>query len=81
VAKSLSGIAEGSDIERFAFCFARTYCLPSRAFGISPSTAFVDVGDGKLDAHVGPWRVSTCDLWIPGVEWCSSLFFWDGRLL
>jgi hypothetical protein len=46
-------------IERFAFCFTRTYRLPARAFGVSPTTAFVDVGDGELDAHFGPWRVST----------------------
>jgi hypothetical protein len=48
-----------SDVERFAFRFARTYRLPARAFGISPKTAFVDVGDGEFDAHFGPWRVST----------------------
>ena len=48
-----------SDIERFAFCFARTYHLPARAFGISPTSAFVDVGDVELDARFGPWRVST----------------------
>lgn len=48
-----------SDIERFAFSFAGPYRLPARAFGISPTTAFVDVGDGKLDAHFGPWRLST----------------------
>jgi hypothetical protein len=48
-----------SDVERFAFCFARTYRLPARAFGITPTSAFVDVGDGQLDAHFGPWRVST----------------------
>jgi hypothetical protein len=48
-----------SDIQRFAFCFARTYRLPARAFGVSPTTAFVDVGDGELDAHFGRWRVST----------------------
>src|ERR1700693_985826 len=48
-----------SDIERFAFCFARTYYLPARAFGIVPMTAFVDVGDRELDARFGPWRVST----------------------
>lgn len=59
VAKSLSSIAAMSDIERFAFRFARAYRLPARAFGISPTTAFVDVGDGELRAHFGPWRVST----------------------
>jgi hypothetical protein len=57
--RSLSSIAAVSGIERFAFRFARTYRLPARAFGISPRTAFVDVGDGELDAHFGPWRVST----------------------
>jgi hypothetical protein len=55
----LSSIAGVSDIEHFAFCFARTYRLAGRAFGISPATAFVDVGDQELDAHFGPWRVST----------------------
>ena len=57
--ESPSSIAVVSDVERFAFCFARTYRLPARAFGISPTTAFVDVSDGELDAHFGPWRVST----------------------
>jgi hypothetical protein len=57
--ESPSTIAAVSDVERFAFCFARAYRLPARAFGISPATAFVDVGDGELDAHFGPWRVST----------------------
>ena len=47
------------DTERFTFRFARTYRLSSRAFGIRPASAFVDVGDSRLDAHFGPWRVST----------------------
>ena len=60
VAKSLSSIAATvSDIEHFPFSFARPYRLGARAFGISPTTAFVDVGDGELDAHFGPWNVST----------------------
>lgn len=59
MAKSTSSIAAVSDIERFAFCFARAYRLPAAAFGISPTTAFVDVGDEELDARFGPWRVST----------------------
>ena len=46
-------------MERFSFCFAPAYRLPARAFGIGPSSAFVDVGDGELDAHFGPWRVTT----------------------
>ena len=48
-----------SDIERFAFRFAPAYRLPARAFGITPTTAFVDVGEAEFDAHFGPWRVST----------------------
>ncbi|MGO8906952.1 MAG: hypothetical protein ACLQMH_15225 [Solirubrobacteraceae bacterium] len=48
-----------SGIQRFAFWFARTYRLPARAFGVRPTNAFVDVGDGELDAHFGRWRVST----------------------
>jgi hypothetical protein len=60
VAKSLSSIAATvSDIEHFPFCFARPYRLGARAFGISPTTAFVDVGEEELDAHFGPWSVST----------------------
>ena len=47
------------DIERFHFALAPAYRLPARAFGISPATAWVEVGDGRLDARFGPWRVST----------------------
>lgn len=46
-------------MERFGFGFAPTYRLPALAFGIGPATAWVDVGDGTLDARFGPWRVST----------------------
>jgi hypothetical protein len=58
-AKPLGSIAAVGDIEHFAFCFARTYRVSARPFGINPKTAFVDVGDRELDAHFGPWRVST----------------------
>jgi len=47
------------DVERFAFRFARPYRLAARAFAITPGSAFVDVGDGELDAHFGLWRLST----------------------
>src|ERR671931_324543 len=43
--------------ERFTFSFAPAYRLPARAFGITPATAWVDVGDGELDAHFGPCGV------------------------
>lgn len=43
----------------FAFSFAPTYRLLARAFGIRPSTAWVEVGNETLDVRFGPWRVST----------------------
>jgi hypothetical protein len=48
-----------SEIERFDFAFAPAYRLAARAFGIGPATAWVDVSDEALDAHFGPWRLST----------------------
>jgi hypothetical protein len=48
-----------SDVERFGFAFAPAYRLSARAFGITPSSAWVDVGDGELDVRFGLWRVST----------------------
>ncbi len=44
---------------RFEFAFAPSYRVPATAFGITPRTAWVDVGEGRLDARFGPWRVST----------------------
>ena len=51
--------ATSSDTKRFGFAFAPAYRLFSRAFGITPTTAWVDVGDRSLAARFGPWRVST----------------------
>ena len=48
-----------SDTERFDFAFAPAYRPPARAFGISPATAWVEVGDDTLAARFGPWRVRT----------------------
>ena len=48
-----------SDRERFAFAFAPGYRPLARAFGITPASAWVDVGGKQLDARFGPWRVST----------------------
>ncbi len=48
-----------SDVERFRFAFARSYRAAARAFGITPETAWVDVGDQALEVHFGPWRLST----------------------
>ena len=45
--------------ERFTFRFADAYRRPASLFGISPETAWVDVGTEMLRARFGRWRVST----------------------
>jgi hypothetical protein len=45
--------------ERFEFAWADAYRGPARVFGITPSNAWVEVGDGELDARFGRWRVRT----------------------
>jgi hypothetical protein len=47
------------DAERFAFAFDPTYRRLSRAFGVTPASAWVEVGGGLLMARFGPWRVTT----------------------
>jgi hypothetical protein len=65
-----------SDIERFGFAFAPTYRLFGRAFGIGPSTAWVEVGDRMLDARFGPWRVSTPLANVSAVAVTGPYAFW-----
>jgi hypothetical protein len=48
-----------SEVEHFDFSFAPPYRSAARMFGITPSTAWVEVGDEQLEARFGPWRVST----------------------
>lgn len=47
------------DAERFAFAFDPTYRRLSRPFGVTPQSAWVEVGDGLLKARFGRWRVTT----------------------
>ncbi len=47
------------DSERFDFSFAQAYRPLARVFGITPSTAWVEISEDTLDARFGPWRVST----------------------
>jgi hypothetical protein len=65
-----------SDIERFGFAFAPAYRLSARAFGISPETAWVDVGGGALAARFGLWRVSTPLSNITDVAVTGPYAFW-----
>jgi hypothetical protein len=48
-----------NDVQRFEFDFASSYRLSSAAFGIRPSTAWVQIDGDTFDARFGPWRVST----------------------
>ena len=48
-----------SAVEHFDFSFDPTYRPAARIFGITPSTAWVEVSDERLEARFGPWRVST----------------------
>jgi hypothetical protein len=52
----------------FPFEFEPSYRLVARAFGISPATALVTVGEMDLDARFGFWRVRTPLTNVAGVE-------------
>jgi hypothetical protein len=56
------------DAERFAFAFDPTYRRLSRAFGVTPASAWVEVGGGLLMARFGPWRVRTPLTNVMGAE-------------
>ncbi len=45
--------------ERFSFDFADAYRRPARVFGITPDTAWLEVGSDGLRSRFGRWRVST----------------------
>jgi hypothetical protein len=48
-----------SEVEHFDFSFAPSYRSAAWIFGITPSTAWVEVSDERFEARFGPWRVST----------------------
>jgi hypothetical protein len=65
-----------SYIERFGFAFAPAYRFAGLAFGITPATAWVDVGDSSLEARFGPWRVSTPLENVSDVSATGPYAFW-----
>ena len=65
-----------SRVDRFQFAFGPAYQLPARAFGISPATAWVEVGDDTLNARFGPWRISTPLANIADVAVTGPYAFW-----
>jgi hypothetical protein len=44
---------------RFDFRFDPRYQRAARPFGVTPARAWVEVDQGRLDAHFGPWRLNT----------------------
>lgn len=65
-----------SDIERFGFAFAPAYRLSAAAFGITPATAWVEVGGSALEARFGLWRVSTPLANVTEVAVTGPYAFW-----
>lgn len=55
-------------VARFPFAFAPAYRIAALPFGVTPSSALVEVSDNELRARFGPWRVRTSVDNIVGVE-------------
>jgi hypothetical protein len=65
-----------SDLERFGFAFAPSYRHAALVLGITPATAWVEVGDETLEARFGLWRVSTPLANIADVAVTGPYAFW-----
>ena len=62
--------------ERFPFRFDPAYRRVARLFGVMPERAWVDVGDGRLEARYGRWFVRMPLANIAGVEVTGPYAFW-----
>ena len=58
----------GTGVDRFDFRFAPAYRRLALLFGVTPTTAWVQVSQETLEAHFGPWRVTTSLRNIAGIE-------------
>jgi hypothetical protein len=65
-----------SDTVRFGFAFAPIYRLAASPFGVTPATAWVEVGDSTLNARFGLWRVSTRLANVSDVAVTGPYAFW-----
>ena len=65
-----------TDAERFDFAFAPAYRRLARAFGITPATAWVEVGDETVEARFGHWRVSAPLANIADIAVTGPYAFW-----
>ena len=72
----LQAAAAMTDTERFDFAFAPAYRTLARGFGITPATAWVEVGGGTVEARFGHWRVSTPLANIADVAVTGPYAFW-----
>jgi hypothetical protein len=45
--------------ERFEFAWAPVYRTAARLFGVTPSSAWVEIADAELEARFGAWKVRT----------------------
>jgi hypothetical protein len=61
---------------RFDFRFAPAYRGLSLPLGITPATAWVEVGDDAFEARFGPWRVRTPLTNIKDVDVTGPYAFW-----
>lgn len=61
--------------ERFDFAWDPAYRRAARIFGITPSRAWVDVDDEKVDARFGPWRLRVARANITGVALTGPFLF------
>jgi hypothetical protein len=61
---------------RFGFAFAPSYRRFALAFGVTPHTAWVEVGGDALEARFGPWRVRTSLTNITDAEATGPYAFW-----
>jgi hypothetical protein len=53
---------------RFPFRFARSYRPVALIFGVTPATAYVEVGDGRLRVAYGLWHLDTPLANVAGTE-------------
>lgn len=61
--------------ERFRFAFDPRYRRFAAPLGITPATAWVDLGD-ELDARFGAWRLRTPRANVVGAEVTGPYGFW-----
>jgi hypothetical protein len=61
---------------RFPFAFDPRYERAARPFGVRPDRAWVDVGDGWLDARYGRWRLRTPLANVRSAEITGPYTFW-----